>query len=122
MLKGHELAPAWQHPSSSQAGAGQADACAHGALALIQNSPLIEKVMINDLTDDKGNPIGCEVTMKRTNGFEYTTRFTIKDAERAGLVSRTPVGEIPCEHVQMAGNRVLCRCGLPRCVGRSETG
>jgi len=87
MLKGHELglglAASFEFIKPVQ---GKPTLVPMGALALIQNSPLIEKVVINDLTDDKGNPIGCEVTMKRTNGFEYTTRFTIKDAERAGLV------------------------------------
>jgi len=57
-----------------------------GALALIHNSPLVEKVVIKDLQDDKGNPTGCEVTMKRVNGFEYTCSFTIEDARRAGLI------------------------------------
>lgn len=57
-----------------------------GALALIHNSPLIEKVVITDLRDDKGVPTGCQVTMKRVNGFEYTCSFTIDDAKRAGLI------------------------------------
>lgn len=51
-----------------------------GALALILNSPLLEKLDIEDEKD------GCTVTMKRRGGIEYTSRFNLADAKTAGLV------------------------------------
>lgn len=57
-----------------------------GALALIQNSPLCAGIKIEDEIDTSGAPFACKVWMKRRNGFEYTARFTIDDAKRAGLV------------------------------------
>lgn len=57
-----------------------------GALAILHNSPEIKAIQINQLNDDKGNYLGHECTIERVNGFAYTARFTLKDAERAGLV------------------------------------
>lgn len=57
-----------------------------GALALIQNSPLIEGIKITDKVDAQGNPESCAVWMRRTNGFEYTATFSMTDAQRAQLV------------------------------------
>ena len=57
-----------------------------GALALIMQSPLCDGVAIDDQTDEQGNPTRCVVTMKRTNGLEYTASFSMDDAARAGLV------------------------------------
>jgi hypothetical protein len=57
-----------------------------GALALIYNSPECAGVKIVDEVDSKGAPSACVVTMKRRNGLEYTSRFTMEDAKRAGLV------------------------------------
>ena len=57
-----------------------------GALALIHQSPLIVDIKIDEERDTQDNPFACTVWMKRTNGFEYQVRFTMKDAERAGLV------------------------------------
>lgn len=51
-----------------------------GALAMILNSPECAGVKITE--DAKG----CTVTMKRRNGFEYTTTFTLEDARRAELI------------------------------------
>lgn len=56
-----------------------------GALAIIQQSNELESIKIDDLADATG-PTRCRVTMKRTNGFEYTTEFSMDDAKRAGLV------------------------------------
>lgn len=55
-----------------------------GALAILHSSPDIESVVIKRL-DEKGAYIGHECTIRRRNGFEYTARYTMKDAERAGL-------------------------------------
>ncbi len=57
-----------------------------GALALIYNSPLNGGVEITDIVNDKGESVACEVTMKRKGGIAYTARYTIADAERAGLM------------------------------------
>lgn len=57
-----------------------------GALALILNSPLLDKIEIRDETDQAGNPTGCSVMMARKGGLTYTARFTLEDAKRAGLM------------------------------------
>jgi hypothetical protein len=57
-----------------------------GALAILHQSPEIARVAVNRLADDKGNYIGHECTVERRNGFSYTARYTMKDAERAGLL------------------------------------
>lgn len=57
-----------------------------GALALILQSPDLASLKVEDITDGKGNPESCRVTMKRKNGFEYTTSYSMADAARAGLV------------------------------------
>lgn len=57
-----------------------------GALALIFNSPLRDTVTITDETDANGKPLACTVYMKRKDGFEYTARFSMEDAKRAGLI------------------------------------
>lgn len=57
-----------------------------GALAILHQSPEIARVEVNRLTDDKGKYIGHECTVERRSGFTYTARFTLDDANRAGLV------------------------------------
>lgn len=57
-----------------------------GALALIYGSSECAGVSIKDETDSQGIPTACVVTMKRRNGLEYTTRFSMEDAKRAGIV------------------------------------
>lgn len=57
-----------------------------GALALVLRSPDLAGLKVEDITDAKGNPESCRVTMKRRNGFEYTTSFSMADAQRAGLM------------------------------------
>lgn len=57
-----------------------------GAMALLLNSPKIESLKVTRLTDSKGAYVGHECYMKRDNGFEYTSRFTLEDAKRAGVV------------------------------------
>ncbi len=56
-----------------------------GALALLHNSPEIEAIKITRLAPG-GTFLGYECTMKRRNGFEYTARWTMDDAKRAGLI------------------------------------
>jgi hypothetical protein len=57
-----------------------------GALAIIHGSPVIAQVKINRLEGDKGAFVGYETYIKRQNGFEFTARFTLEDAKRAGLI------------------------------------
>jgi hypothetical protein len=57
-----------------------------GALAILHGSPLIEKITVTAIKDATGVYIGHECTIKRKNGFEYTARFTLADAQRAGLI------------------------------------
>lgn len=87
MLKGHELGLSltasfeFIHVIESKP-----TLAPRGALALILGSPLCDGVHITDEKDDKGNPTGCSVTMKRKGGMSYTASFTLEDAKRAGLV------------------------------------
>jgi len=87
MLKGYELGlgltASFEFVQVIQ---GRPTLSPRGMLALIQQSPECAGLKVEDLTDDKGAPYGCRVTMRRRNGFEYTTTFTMDDARRAGLV------------------------------------
>lgn len=56
-----------------------------GALALLHNSPEIERIETRRL-EDKGAFTGYSCYMRRRNGFEFTSRFTLDDAKRAGLI------------------------------------
>lgn len=58
-----------------------------GMLALLFNAKhVIAEVKINQLTDAKGAHSGHECYIRRVDGFEYTARFTLDDAKRAGLI------------------------------------
>jgi len=87
MLKGHELglglASAFEfiHVIDSKPSLAP-----KGALAMIHQSGELASLEIKDLTDSKGNPTRCKVTMKRKNGFEYATEFSMADAQRAGVI------------------------------------
>jgi len=87
MLKGHELglglASAFEfiHVIDSKPSISP-----KGALALIHQSGELTHLEIHDLTDKDGVPTRCKVTMKRKNGFEYTTEYSMADAQRAGVV------------------------------------
>ena len=81
MLKGFELglglAASFEFVQVIQ---GKPTLSPRGALALIQQSSECTGIEI-----DEGDDY-CQVTMKRKNGFSYTTRFTMDDAKQAGLV------------------------------------
>lgn len=87
MLKGHDL-------GLSLSGSfdlihvidGKPGLSPRGALAILHQSPDIARLAVNRLTDDKGNYLGHECTIERKNGFSYTARFTLKDADKAGLL------------------------------------
>lgn len=57
-----------------------------GALALAYQSGEIESMNITEENDKNGAPYACTVTGSRKGGHEYTCRFTMDDARRAGLV------------------------------------
>lgn len=87
MLKGYELglglAAAFEFIQPIE---GRPALIPRGALALILNSPHYAGIVIDDQRDDKGVPTACVVTMKRDNGLEYTVKFSMDDARRAGVV------------------------------------
>ena len=57
-----------------------------GMLALIQQSPNLANMLIEDIKDKTGNPQSCRVTMTRINGFTYTTEFSMENAKTADLI------------------------------------
>lgn len=65
---------------------GKPELIPRGALAILHASPEIEKIEIRRLADPAGVYLGHECTMRRRNGFEYTVRWTLADAQRAGLI------------------------------------
>lgn len=87
MLKGHELglgmAASFEFVQVIQ---DKPTLNPRGALALVMQSGECETMKITNETDDKGNPTACTVYMKRRNGLEHSERFTMVDANRAGLV------------------------------------
>lgn len=87
MLKGYELglglAASFEFIHVIQ---GRPSLSPRGALALIHRSGELAKLQVQDLTDKKGTPTGCTVTMKRVNGFQYTVTFTLGDAKQAGII------------------------------------
>jgi hypothetical protein len=87
MLKGHErglgLTASFEFVQVVE---GKPALSPRGALALIQSSPLLAGLKIDDLKDANGKPTGCHVWMKRTNGFEYEVTWTMAEAVAAGVV------------------------------------
>lgn len=57
-----------------------------GALAIIYQSGELADMKMTKLTDTNGAFCGYEVWMKRRNGIEHRTQFTVEDAQRAGLI------------------------------------
>lgn len=88
MLKGYELG--FQLAASMEfirVVEGRPTLSPKGMLALLFNAKhVIAEVKITHLQDAKGGHVGHECTIRRVDGFEYTSRFTIEDARRAGLV------------------------------------
>lgn len=77
-----------------------------GALALIHRSQLVELVEIDSQAD------ACTVTMRRRDtGFTHTVRFTIQDAQAAGLIKLDKDGSAWKRYAQdMLRNRAIGRC------------
>lgn len=81
MLKGHELGfnltAAFEYIEMIE---GKPALKPVGALALLHRSKLVDMKITNE-------PGACTVWMRRRDtGFEYTERYTIEDAQKAGLV------------------------------------
>lgn len=57
-----------------------------GALAILHSSPAIRTIDIQEITDPSGVYQGHKCTITRSNGFSYTAKFTLADAQRAGLM------------------------------------
>lgn len=87
MLKGYELGlgitTAFEYISIIQ---GRTSLKPIGAWALVQASGELAASRIVDENDTQGNPFACTVYLKRTNGAEYTSRVTMEDARRSGVV------------------------------------
>lgn len=87
MLKGYELGlgvtTAFEYISIIQ---GRTSLKPIGSWALVQASGELEASKIVDENDAVGNPFACTVYLKRKNGAEYTSRVTMDDARRSGVV------------------------------------
>jgi hypothetical protein len=87
MLKGYELGLSLTASFEFiQVIQGKPALSPRGTLALIQQSPNFAGMKIQDIKDSSGNPQSCKVWMKRANGFEYTTEYTVNEAQQAGLI------------------------------------
>jgi hypothetical protein len=87
MVKGHELGLGLAASFDFiQVVMGKPTLSPRGALALIQASPLCEKLSIVDTKGPDGKPAACTVTMKRRGGLEYSVTWTMDDARAAGVV------------------------------------
>lgn len=87
MLKGHDLGlsmtAAFEFIQVIQ---GKPGLSPRGALAILHASPEITKLEIKRLADQAGKFVGYECTMARKNGFSFTGRFTMEDAQKASLI------------------------------------
>ena len=86
MLKGHDLGlsvtASFEFVQVIQ---GKPGLSPRGALAILHSSPEMVAIRITRIPE-KGPFEGYECYMKRRNGFEYTARFTMADATKAGLI------------------------------------
>lgn len=67
---------------------GKPSVSPRGAMALLLSSNLIKAIEVNRITDKNGGFFGYSCTMERTNGFKHTGKFTLADAQLAGLVKK----------------------------------
>jgi hypothetical protein len=86
MLKGYELGFSLSTSFEFiQIVDGKPSLSPRGALALLHNSKEIEGLKLIRMVDSSGKFYGYQCYMKRGN-FEHTSRFTLDDAKKAGLV------------------------------------
>ena len=64
---------------------GKPELIPRGALALLHNSPVIKSIQVNRM-EKNGKFLGYECCMERINGFAFTARWTLEDAQRADLI------------------------------------
>jgi len=58
-----------------------------GAMAMMRSRPdIIEDIKVEQIYDQSGKYIGCQCTIKRKGFSSHTEKFTLKDAEIAGLL------------------------------------
>jgi hypothetical protein len=87
MLKGYELGIGFTASFELvQVVQGKPTLSPRGALALLHSAPEIRTIKIERLVDATGKFTGYSCYMQRINGFEYTARWTLEDAKRAGLI------------------------------------
>ncbi len=87
MLKGYELGLSMTASFEFvQVVQGKPSLAPRGAMAILFSSPVVKEIKINRLTDAKGTFTGYECTMTRSNGFSHTAKWTLEDAQRAGLL------------------------------------
>ena len=55
-----------------------------GALAIIYQSGELAEMKLTKLTDTNGVFAGCSCMMRRKNGIEHTSTFTLEDAKTRG--------------------------------------
>ena len=88
MLKGYELGLSMTASFELiQVIQGKPALSPRGAMAILLSNPFIKDIQIKKLEGQKGF-IGYECTMERNTGFKYTSKFTMEDAQRAGLVKK----------------------------------
>lgn len=86
MMKGYELGLGMSTSFEFiQAIQNKYELIPRGALALMHGSPFIKSIEVKRLANGDVF-VGYECTIVRTNGFSHTSRFTLEDANRAGLV------------------------------------
>ncbi len=86
MLKGYELGLSITASFEFvQVVEGKPSLSPRGALALLHNSPEITKLEVTRL-ESNGAFVGYACRMERCNGFSYMARYTMEDAQRAGLL------------------------------------
>lgn len=87
MLKGYELGLGITASFEFiQVIEGKPTLAPRGALALLHTNPLIECIEVTRLVGENDAFLGYECFMRRKNGFEHTSRFTLAEAQQAGLV------------------------------------
>lgn len=87
MLKGYELGLSTTASFEFvQVVQGKPALSPRGAMALLLSNPLVEEIKIDKLVDNNGVFIGYECSMSRKGGFHFVGKFTLEDANRAGLI------------------------------------
>jgi hypothetical protein len=86
MLKGYELGLSMTASFELvQVIQGKPALSPRGAMAILLSTSQAQEIKIERI-EDKGQFVGYRCTMTRTNGFSFTGRFDLTDAQRAGLL------------------------------------